>query len=379
MAKLVAPFAFPFGGDFRSSTLDTTYTFSIKNNLACWDGTLSTFETSLLNPITFSSPVELFKSKLMQFSIAPFKTKQAARAILQMATETELFSVLAEYIFVSEDIKKSNICERRKYLPIDKDILKYKHEYIVTLQTLLDVGYLSKEYYDLFEVHLNSNNAHHRVSSMCVLMCYSAFLNNQLVENVIVSPMAGTDYVITKADTASVSDGSTRKKVLALGFEDSYSFSVVSNSLCWNGTLSAFEISILTPFSLPGLENTRSLLVQNFVDNSNNQHAARAILQSAFDTEVSSLIAEYIPVTKEILSANICNKRKYIDVDTLTKTSNFYYAQALNELFNAGVIPNEYTTIFDRYIKSESAKYRISAVSAMICYAVKMKLDGAVL
>lgn len=159
--------------------------------------------------------------------------------------------------------------------------------------------------------------------------------------------------------------------------DQTYVFTVQTNPACWDGSApTAFESVLQSPFTTPALEQLRALLLQYATTELNATQAARAVLQMAFETEISSVISDYVPITDEVKQSLVCPRRKYLDVDKDLNRTSFLYSASLNALQAAGVLPDEYLRLFGRHIGNNQPKYRVSALCALICYAAKMRDSG---
>lgn len=152
-----------------------------------------------------------------------------------------------------------------------------------------------------------------------------------------------------------------------------YSFTTSVSDNCWDSDLTDFEEAILLPFVSKDLEELRALLCKYSTSPYAGNKAARAILQMAHETELSNIIEEYAPITDAIINSNLCNRNRYLDIDKSLRTKNYLYASVMDTLALHGVMPLPYKNLFLRHLNSDYPKYRIAAVSAVICYAVKMR------
>lgn len=170
------------GGGPTGNLLDQTYTFTIQANTACWDGSTPTeFEDVLLLPFT-TPDLERLRTLLLQFAVSELNQVKAARAVLQMAFETEIAAVISDYVPITDAVKQSLVCPRRKFLDIDKDLNQSRRIYSTSLDALKVAGVLPDEYLRLFSRHIDNNQPKYRVSALCALVCYAAKMRDSGVD-----------------------------------------------------------------------------------------------------------------------------------------------------------------------------------------------------
>lgn len=161
--------------------------------------------------------------------------------------------------------------------------------------------------------------------------------------------------------------------------DQTYYFTVQSNPDCWDSTNTAFETLLLSPFQTASLEQLRAMTLQFSVSQVAANKAARAVLQMAFETELSAVIADYVPTSDDVIQSLLCTRRKYLDIDQDLKSVAFLIDPALQALKSAGVLPDEYLRLFNSHINNTQPKYRVCAICALVCYATKMRDSGLVL
>jgi hypothetical protein len=138
---------------------------------------------------------------------------------------------------------------------------------------------------------------------------------------------------------------------------------------CWTGTPSAFEQRLLEPFPTYALEQLR----QRFLFTLTTTHAfvksARVLLQMAFETEVASILTKQINLAAGVLWSRVCERRRYIDIDQDMHKQRYLIAPALDELAHIPGMPEPYVDFLIRYLASDYPRYRMSALSGVVCVA----------
>lgn len=157
MARLDAPLAFPLGGDLVVAS-------------TCWNGAPSAFEEKLLLPLQ-DYALEQLRVRLMSLVVTPSQPAKAARAVLQMALETELRAVLTKLIEVAPDVETSNVCERRRYLQVDIDMRMHRYLVGPAFTALSEVPDVPPPYADLVRRYGRSAYPRYRVSALAATLC----------------------------------------------------------------------------------------------------------------------------------------------------------------------------------------------------------------
>lgn len=115
--------------------------------------------------------LEQLRARLMTLVVTPVSPVKAARAIFQMALETEMRAVLTKLIEVAPDVETSNVCERRRYLEVDIDMRA--HHYLIgpAFAALAKAPDVPRPYVDLVRRYGRSAYPRYRVSALAVTLC----------------------------------------------------------------------------------------------------------------------------------------------------------------------------------------------------------------
>lgn len=154
-------------------TATFTSSFTVKKNPVCWDGTLSAFELKLLEPLPYYA-LEQLRTRFLHFVTADHSLKRSVRGAVQMAYETELGTTLLRVAPPPPGLREAQICERRRYLEIDRDMANFTFLYAPALQAFEESGKLPQSYIKLLRRHLSKPYPKYRVSAVAALLCFAA-------------------------------------------------------------------------------------------------------------------------------------------------------------------------------------------------------------
>ena len=146
------------------------FSFSVQSNPACWNGALSPFESKLLLPLP-SYPLEQLRLRFLYAVTNSYDTVKSARAVAQMAFETEIGAALAKLIELPPEVATSRVCTRRKFLEIDTDMQRFSFLFSPALNA---ATFLPDSYVQLFRWHLSQPYAKYRVCATAALLCMAA-------------------------------------------------------------------------------------------------------------------------------------------------------------------------------------------------------------
>lgn len=177
-------------------TASYSFSFAVGGNPACWAGSLSRFELKLLHRFPVYA-LEQLRTRFLYAVTTTHDSLVGARAIAQMAFETEIGTAIAKVVSLPPDVFTSNLCERRTYLEIDADMELFNFLLNPALVGVLDSGFLPESYVRLFKTHLSRPYAKYRMCAIAALLCMSA---QYLI------PDTPNAYEFTFADTVSMAD-----------------------------------------------------------------------------------------------------------------------------------------------------------------------------
>ena len=156
------PYAFPFFFGGPITTVDAD---------GCWIGLPSAFERQLLATLK-SYPIEQLRLRTLYTVTTTHDYIQSARALLQMAFDTEAGAVLVKMINLSPDVLKTKVCPRRRYLDVDADLHSFKFLIEPALTALGEK--VPSPYIDFLRRFLSSDYPRYRVSAVAALLCLAA-------------------------------------------------------------------------------------------------------------------------------------------------------------------------------------------------------------
>lgn len=141
--------------------------------MTCWAGPPTEFELRLLSPQPTYALEQLRQRFLYALTTIPDPVK-AARVLLQMAFETEIGSVLTKLIPVPPSVPESTICERRRFLPIDRDMQIQRFLVAPALDELSQVPDIPAPYVDLIRLYVASRYPRYRTCALAAALCLAA-------------------------------------------------------------------------------------------------------------------------------------------------------------------------------------------------------------
>lgn len=187
-------------------TVSAQFLFDIEPNPVCWTGLPSHFELRLLQPLPIYA-LEQLRQRFLYAVTTGHNPIRSARAVAQMAFETEIGTAIAKLVQLPPDVFTSLVCDRRRYIEIDNDMAAFSFLFAPALDGVRQAGYLPESYVRLFEEHLKKPYAKYRVCDIAALLCISAFyLVPEVVQNF---ERAFNDAVVT-ADHATAVPGFVR-------------------------------------------------------------------------------------------------------------------------------------------------------------------------
>lgn len=149
-----------------------------------------------------------------------------------------------------------------------------------------------------------------------------------------------------------------------------FTFTVVENPACWAGTLSAFEKLLLVPQPNYAVEQLRQRFLYSVTSTHDSTKSARVVAQMAFETEIQAILAKLIDLSPDVLASNVCERRRYIDVDVDMKTFGFLVNPAISAM--STLLPDPYIGLLRKHAFLPYAKYRMSALAALLCAAAAL-------
>lgn len=142
---------------------------------------------------------------------------------------------------------------------------------------------------------------------------------------------------------------------------------------CWNGTSTAFEIRLLKPFDDYALEQLRLRFLYSLTSPADQKKSARVLLQMAFETEIGAAIAKMIALPASVPESNVCERRRFGDVDKDMQLHRFLVGPALDALEETPNMPAPYMDLIRRYATTDYPRYRVCALAAALCLATFLR------
>ena len=155
------------------STSIQGFALLINRDQTCWAGASSVFELKLQQPLP-SYALEQLRTRFMHAVTTTHAPVASARAVFQMAYETEIGTALIKVVDIPQDAQVAVVCERRSYIDIDADMQQFSFLLNPAMEAALALGYLPKEYVALFDTHIRSKYAKYRMCGIAAFLCMTA-------------------------------------------------------------------------------------------------------------------------------------------------------------------------------------------------------------
>lgn len=142
---------------------------------------------------------------------------------------------------------------------------------------------------------------------------------------------------------------------------------------CWNGTSTAFEVRLQTPFDDYALEQLRQRFLFTLTTAAGAKKSARVLFQMAYETEIGAVLAKMIPLPVSVPASNVCERRRFIDIDKDMQLYRFLVGPALDALEETPNMPAPYMDLVRRYATANYPRYRVCALAAALCLATFLR------
>lgn len=150
-------------------------TFQVENNPGCWTGPLTPFERKLLRPLPLYG-LEQLRIRFLPALTYNHSPEMGARAVFQMAYETELGAALSRSVTLDPGVKEARVCTRRRYVQIDQSMRDFRFLYRPAVSALVEAEVIPHEHSALLFRYLNKPYAKYRTCAIAALLCFSAAL-----------------------------------------------------------------------------------------------------------------------------------------------------------------------------------------------------------
>lgn len=156
-----------------------------------------------------------------------------------------------------------------------------------------------------------------------------------------------------------------------------FTFTVIADPTCWDGSLSAFEEKLIRPLPVYALEQLRARFHHAVTTTRVPKKGARTVLQLAFDTELGAVLAKAIVLAPDVRSSKICERRRYLDIDTDMQRYKFMWASALEAAREIATIPTHYVDLIETHLTSAYPRHRVSALATLLCLVAVALIEDA--
>jgi hypothetical protein len=130
-------------------------------------------ETALLQPFT-DDALEALRSRLFYAVTSDHVDAESARAIVQMAYETEVGASLTRVVAIAPGIAEELVPTRRRFLSIDADMVSFAFLYDPALAALRSLEVLPTPYVVFLESYVRATTPRYRMCGLSALLCFAA-------------------------------------------------------------------------------------------------------------------------------------------------------------------------------------------------------------
>ena len=134
---------------------------------------MNAFETKLLTPLP-SYALDQLRRRLLFSSTTNHVPADNARAVFQMAFDTEIRTVLSKVVQIPDEVAADIVASRRNFLAVAHDLALYGFLVEPALTELAALPDLPPPYVDLLRRYLQARAPRYRVSAACALLCLAA-------------------------------------------------------------------------------------------------------------------------------------------------------------------------------------------------------------
>lgn len=138
---------------------------------------------------------------------------------------------------------------------------------------------------------------------------------------------------------------------------------------CYSSAVSTFETKLITPLPSYALEQLRQRFLFTITTTATPNKSARALLQMAFETEVGEILVKMMTPPAGFAESNVCERRRFIDIDKAMQLHGYLLGPALAELQNTPGIPPSYMDFLRRYAIAQYPRYRMCTIAVVLCLA----------
>lgn len=138
--------------------------------ITCWTGPSSPFELRLLQPMA-TYALEQLRQRFLYVLTDDHVPLLSARVLLQTAFETEIGVALGKLIALPAGVATSNVCSRRRFLDIDRDMRQQRYLIQPALDDLAAAPNVPTSYVDFVRRYLVADYARYRTCALSATIC----------------------------------------------------------------------------------------------------------------------------------------------------------------------------------------------------------------
>lgn len=134
---------------------------------------MTAFETKLLTPFP-TYALDQLRRRVLFSATTNHVPADNARAVFQMAFDTEIRTVLSKVVQIPDEVAADNVASRRTFLAVASDLSLYGFLIEPALTELAALPDVPPPYIDLLRRYLQARAPRYRVSAACALLCLAA-------------------------------------------------------------------------------------------------------------------------------------------------------------------------------------------------------------
>lgn len=141
-----------------------------EDGAGCWIGLSTPFEALLQQPMA-TYALEQLRQRFMFSLTTTHDQVRGARVMLQMAFETEIGAILVKLINLPPGVIESNVCERRRFLEIDRDMRLNRYLVGPALDSLSTIPNVPEPYVNFLRFYAIAQYPRYRTCALAATLC----------------------------------------------------------------------------------------------------------------------------------------------------------------------------------------------------------------
>ncbi len=129
---------------------------------------------SALVQVFSDEALEGLRTRFLYVVTSDHVSAESARAVVQMAYETELSAALSKTIVLSPGIADELVATRRRFLSVDTDMIPFTFLIDPAFEAMATLLILPKSYLRFLDTYVRAPNPRYRMCGLAALLCYAA-------------------------------------------------------------------------------------------------------------------------------------------------------------------------------------------------------------